>query len=71
MEMNGKGPFTKVGGTVTDAGLFEHVFDGTDDEHDERLKAEKLLAAIKSEMLRRSMIKESFEDTVKMLLEDF
>jgi hypothetical protein len=70
-DLMGKGPFTKVNGNVTDAGLYGHVFDGTDDAHDERLKSERVLQAVKTEMQKRAFVKESLESTAKMLTEDF
>jgi hypothetical protein len=62
---------TTINGQKTDAGLYDHVFDGTDDAHDERLKAEKILKLLKQEMQRRGMIEDTFEKTVLKMTEDF
>lgn len=68
-ELKGKGPYTKIEGKSTDVGLHNHVFDGTDESYNKLIKAEKLQKHIRQEMLRRGLIKESLEDTVKMITE--
>lgn len=62
---------TTIDGQKTDAGLYNHVFDGTDDAYDERCKAEKILRLLKQEMQRRGMIEDTFEKTLKKMTEDF
>ena len=62
---------TTINGQKTDAGLYDHVFDGTDDAYDESLKVEKTLKLLKQEMQRRGMIEDTFERTVKKMLDDF
>jgi len=72
MENKKSGDFcTTINAQKTDAGLYDHVFDGTDDAHDERLQMEKLLKALKKEMQRRGMIEDTFEKTVLKMIEDF
>ncbi len=68
-DLTGKGPFVKVNGKAVDVGLFDHVFDGTDDAHDELLKKQRLVKFLQSEMKRRGIVKENFTETMKSLTE--
>ncbi len=56
-ELKGKGPYTIVNGEATDAGLFDHVFDGTDDALDELIKVKKVRDALKKEVAKRGLDK--------------
>ena len=69
-DLIGKGPFVKVDGKATDVGLFDHVFDGTDDEHDELLKKQRLQTLLRKEMKKRGILKESFSETLRSLTEN-
>jgi len=62
---------TKINGVKTDVGLYEHVFDGTDEQYDEMLKNEKLLKLIKIEMQKIGIIKENLDETLKMIADEF
>lgn len=70
-DMTGKGPFVKgKDGQPTDAGLFNHVFDGTDDAHDEVIKMKRVQKVLRREMKKRGILKESFNETLKSLTEN-
>ena len=69
-DLLGKGPYVKIDGQATDAGMFEHVFDGTDDAHDEVIKMKRVQKVLRKEMKNRGILEESFNDTLKSLTEN-
>jgi hypothetical protein len=71
MKLEGKGPFTKVNGQVTDAGLFDFVFNGDDDAFDEYVKLKRLQKIIRKEMQKRGMIEESLDAQLKKMALEF
>lgn len=69
-DLLGKGPYVKIDGQATDAGMFEHVFDGTDDAYDDVIKMKRVQKILRKEMKNRGILKESFNDTLKSLTEN-
>ena len=64
-DLKRSGPFIMKDGKATDIGLYNHVFDGTDDTYDELLAKEKLLKAVKKELHKRRTAKESKEEITR------
>ena len=68
------GPCVKVNGRSTDAGLYDHVFNGEDNKYDEIVKAKMLLNAAINEMKKRGLLKENLEaqlkENIKNMLKD-
>lgn len=52
---SGVAPSIKINGTATDAGLFDHVFDGTDDAYDKMIKMKKIKIALHKELEKRGI----------------
>ena len=50
--------------------MFEHVFDGTDDAHDNVIKMKRVQKVLRKEMKNRGILEESFNDTLKSLTEN-
>ena len=69
-DLLGKGPYVKIDGQATDAGMFEHVFDGTDDAQDNVIKMKRVQKVLRKEMKNRGILEESFNDTLKSLTEN-
>lgn len=67
--MKPEGSYT-INGKASDIGLYDHLFDGTDDEHDELLKKEKLLKEIREELARRWYNKVKYDVFITGIEED-
>lgn len=53
-KLKGKGPFITIDGKPNDAGLYNHVTDGTDDAYDKVVKMKKVKEALKKELEKRT-----------------